>query len=258
VAVLAAALALGAFGQEARSAPFDEAEVFFELNNTDGDLGIHALIDGDDWEQLEIRSPAPDNDLLLQVEVEGVLGDQGVTEFTFESAEPTFDEFPPEEFFDRFPEGMYTISAEALDGPKLKSKTRVTHTMPAPPGGITVHDTPVDPASVDCDSEELPEVEAPVTIAWAEVTMSHPDPEGGGAGVQPPIAVTINNYEVVLEVETDGGFESVFSVVLPPDETSMTVPAEFLALGDEFKFEILAREESFNQTAVESCFVLAE
>jgi hypothetical protein len=233
VAVLAAALALGAFGQEARSAPFDEAEVFFELNNTDGDLGIHALIDGDDWEQLEIRSPAPDNDLLLQVEVEGVLGDQGVTEFTFESAEPTFDEFPPEEFFDRFPEGMYTISAEALDGPKLKSKTRVTHTMPAPPGGITVHDTPVDPASVDCDSEELPEVEAPVTIAWAEVTMSHPDPEGGGAGVQPPIAVTINNYEVVLE-------------------------AEFLALGDEFKFEILAREESFNQTAVESCFVLAE
>jgi hypothetical protein len=24
---------------------FDEAEIFFELNNTDGDLGIHALID---------------------------------------------------------------------------------------------------------------------------------------------------------------------------------------------------------------------
>ncbi len=26
--------------------PFEVAEVFFELNNTDGDLGIHALIDG--------------------------------------------------------------------------------------------------------------------------------------------------------------------------------------------------------------------
>jgi hypothetical protein len=258
VAVLAAALALGTFGQEARSAPFDEAELFFELNNTDGDLGIHALIDGEDWEELEIRSPAPDDDLLLEVEADGMLAEQGMTELAFESAEPTFDDLPAAEFFDRFPEGMYTISAETLDGPKLKSKARVTHTMPAPPDGITVSGTPVDPEAVDCDSEELPEVEAPVTIVWAEVTMSHPDPEGGGAGVQPPIAVAINNYEVVLEVETDGGFESVFSVVLPPDETSMTVPAEFLALGDEFKFEILAREESFNQTAVESCFVLAE
>ena len=26
--------------------PFEVAQVFFELNNTDGDLGIHALIDG--------------------------------------------------------------------------------------------------------------------------------------------------------------------------------------------------------------------
>lgn len=257
-AVAAAALALGTLGPQASAAPFDVAEVFFELNNTDGDLGIHAKIDGEDWEELEIRSPAPDDDVILEVEADGILAEQGLTEIAFESAEPTFDEFSPEEFFDRFPEGMYTVSAETLDGPKLKTKTRVTHTMPAPPGGITVSGTPVDPASVDCDSEELPEVTAPVTIAWAEVTMSHPDPAGGGAGVQPPIAVTINNYEVVLEVETDGGFESVFSVVLPPDETSMTVPAEFLALGDEFKFEILAREESFNQTAVESCFVLAE
>ena len=27
--------------------PFDEARLFFELNDTDGDLGIHGLIDGD-------------------------------------------------------------------------------------------------------------------------------------------------------------------------------------------------------------------
>jgi hypothetical protein len=36
----------------------------------------------------------------------------------------------------------------------------------------------------------------------------------------------------------------------------MSIPAEFLALGDEFKYEILAREESGNQTAVESCFMI--
>ena len=53
-------------------------------------------------------------------------------------------------------------------------------------------------------------------------------------------------------------FTSVFSVVLPPGKISVTIPAEFIDLGDEFKYEVLAREESFNQTAVESCFVLEE
>ena len=41
----------------------------------------------------------------------------------------------------------------------------------------------------------------------------------------------------------------------------MTVPREFLALGepgDEFKFEILVREASGNQTAIESCFRVTE
>jgi hypothetical protein len=35
----------------------------------------------------------------------------------------------------------------------------------------------------------------------------------------------------------------------------MTIPAEFLLQTDTFKYEVLAREESFNQTAVESCFI---
>ena len=91
--------------------------------------------------------------------------------------------------------------------------------------------------------------------------MSHPDPDGGGAGVQPPIPVTIHNYEVVVEVELEldeEEFTSVFSVVLPPNVTSVTIPEEFTDLGDKFKYEVLAREESYNQTAVESCFEMEE
>ena len=34
---------------------WDEAELFFELNNTDGDLGIHANIDGGPWKRLTIE-----------------------------------------------------------------------------------------------------------------------------------------------------------------------------------------------------------
>ena len=37
--------------------PFNEARIFFELNNTDGDLGIHGKIDGNPWKKLEIEDP---------------------------------------------------------------------------------------------------------------------------------------------------------------------------------------------------------
>ena len=239
---------------------FDEAHIFFELNDTDGDLGIHALIDGDAYDKLEIRDPK--NHKILDVKVKKSLRDQGLTELFFESAEPTFDELPPAEFFERFDAGDYTIKATTLEGDELESETELTHTMPAPPGGIELSGDPIDLDDVDCDDETtIPVVTEPVTISWAPVTMSHPDPAGGGAGVQPPIPVTIHNYEVVVEttLEVNGEeFDTVFSVVLPPNVTSMTVPAEFIAQAEEFKYEILAREESFNQTAIESCFVVEE
>ena len=38
--------------------PFADASIFFELNDTDGDLGIHALIDGEGWKRLEIEDPS--------------------------------------------------------------------------------------------------------------------------------------------------------------------------------------------------------
>jgi hypothetical protein len=238
---------------------FDEAHLFFELNDTDGDLGIHALIDGEAWKSLEIEDPRERE--MLNIRVKGRLQRQGLTEIFFESAEPTFEELPPGEFFSRFPEGTYEIEGITLEGDELKSEVELTHTMPAPPEP-TVNGLPM---AVQCDEEEpgydATEVKlkghGSVTIAWDPVTSSHPNSLGGGAGVQPPIPVTIINYEVVVEVEleVDGEeFTSVFSVVLPPGETSVTIPSEFIALGDEFKYEVLAREESFNQTAVESCF----
>jgi len=232
--------------------PFDEAELFFELNNTDGDLGIHALIDGDAWRELEIEDPRGRE--MLDIQVKGRLQKQGLTEIFFESAEPTFDELSPKKFFRRFPEGIYEIEGETLEGAELESKAELTHVMPAPP----VPTVNGEPMAVQCDEEEpgfdAPEVSAPVTIAWDPVTMSHPD-----LGVDPPVPVTIHNYEVVVEVELEVGgeeFNSVFSVILPPGVTSFTVPEEFISLGDEFKYEVLAREESFNQTAVESCFII--
>jgi hypothetical protein len=58
-------------------------------------------------------------------------------------------------------------------------------------------------------------------------------------------------YQVVVEQEDLG---LTFSVELPPEITEVEIPEAFTDLGEEFKVEILVREASGNQTAVESCF----
>jgi hypothetical protein len=236
--------------------PYDEAHIFFELNNTDGDLGIHALIDGDAWKRLKIRDK--NNRDILNIRVRGRLRRQGLTEIFFESAEPPFDELAPATFFRRFPPGTYEITGRTLDGSKLVSDAEITHAMPAPPNP-TVNGTVV---AKQCDDEEpgfdAPTVGGDVTIAWDPVMLTHPSL---GAPQNSP-DITIHNYQVVVEaeIETADGeeFASVLSVILPPDVTEMTIPEQFLEQSDTFKYEVLAREESRNQTAIESCFLLED
>lgn len=61
VAMMALALAFAPAGwaddDDELEIPYDEAEIFFELNHTDGDLGIHAKIDGEAWKSLKIYDP---------------------------------------------------------------------------------------------------------------------------------------------------------------------------------------------------------
>ncbi len=76
------------------AAELSEAELFFELNDTDGDLGIHASIDGDPYSVLEIENPL--GNTILRVTAQGRLARQGLTELFLESAEPSFDELAPE------------------------------------------------------------------------------------------------------------------------------------------------------------------
>ena len=144
-----------------------------------------------------------------------------------------------------------------LEGGELEGETEITHRMPAPPAPQVNGNA----MAVQCDDEEpgydAPTVGTPVTITWPAVMATHP--LLGYPQDSPDI--TIVNYEVVVETELEGPggeeFTTVFSVLIPPDVTAMTIPEEFLGQGDTFKYEVLAREESWNQTAVESCFEVA-
>ena len=221
--------------------PFDEANVFFELNDTDGDLGIHSLIDGDAWKRLEIEDP--NERRMLNIRVNGRLKRQGLTEIFFESAEPTFDELAPEKFFRRFPEGVYEIEGLTLDGEELESEAEVTHLLPAPPINNNLQVSGVD-ASEDCD-EDVPLVRTPIVISWDPIDLSHPDL---GRTNEP---IEVEQYQVVVEDEESG---ATLSVELPPDVTSYQVSDDFIGLTRVFKYEVLVREASGNQTATESCF----
>lgn len=239
---------------------FEEFDVFAELNDTDGDLGFHYLLDGGPWTFVAIKDP--ERRLLWTSRLWGRLWRQGGTEIFFESAEPPFESdegeptLSPEQFFMRFPEGEYTAVGRAQEGGWLQDADDFSHVMPAPPE-VTINGAP---AAADCDVEPLPTVPVgDVVISWDEVTESHPEIGTPGQDID------VSLYQVVaeLEIEVDGEeLVSVYSVdINPPEATSMTIPEAFVALaaGEELKYEVLAKEaEGGNQTAVESCVEVLE
>ncbi|MGH8611847.1 MAG: hypothetical protein ACREYF_07330 [Gammaproteobacteria bacterium] len=236
-----ATLALAAAAPAAWAVEFPEAELFFELNDLAGDLWIHTSIDGPPWTKLKITDP--NKHTILNITPKGRLRTQGLTQLFIESAEPSFDELAPEKFFRRFPPGAYVVTAPTLDGHQLQSTVMLSQVMAARPDNIVVNGVP----SVTCDVPPFPTVSAPVLVDWDAVTTSHP--EIGESG-----PVEIVRYQFFVEQTHDTTFK--FSVDLPPSKTEFEIPTEILALSTDFKYEIIARTTSGNNTAVEACFTL--
>lgn len=238
-----------AWAQEEDELTFDDADLFFELNDTDGDLGIQSTIDGEAWRQLEIEDP--DDRRLLDVVASSSLRRQGLTEINFESAEPTFDELAPEEFFERFPEGTYDIEARTLESEALEAEVDLTHLLPAPPDNVTIAG---EDAVEGCDDVDPPTIsEGDAVIDWDPVEVSHPEI----GRTNEPIDVTLYQVFVEYDREDDEPSELVYQFDVPPDVTSVTVSADIIQLAGEFegsKFEIITREASGNLTSIESCF----
>ena len=232
--VVALILALGTAVTGVSAAGFSEAEIFFELNDTDGDLGIHASIDGGPYVLLKIE--APGGHTILTVQAHGQLARQGLTQLFLESAEPTFGELAPKDFFLRFPEGLYEIEAETFDGEEIKRNVKLSHVLAAPPSGILVSGTSV---AENCDANNLPSVPVgtPVMIKWDPVVASHPT-----IGKSGPIKIV--RYQFFVQ---QGAVK--LGVDLLPTMTQFEVPSAILALGGTFKFEIIARTATGNNTA---------
>ena len=86
--------------------------------------------------------------------------------------------------------------------------------------------------------------DAALLIEWEPVTEA----------ILPDLGpVTIVGYHVIV-VEAGGEALPQLDVDVPSDETSVTVPAEYLKPSTVYQFEVLATEESGNQTITEGFF----
>jgi hypothetical protein len=196
---------------------------FIEFNETDQDIGVQALLGGEPYKRL--IAFGPDERKILDLRPRRRLKMQGMSDFFFESAEPTLDEFPLADFLVRFPEGEYEFETVTIDGFEQDGETLFTHIIPAGPV-ITFpqEDDVVDP-------EDL-------VITWEPVTQT--------TALNPPQrSVTIVGYQVIVTREDP---LRVYSADVSANTTSVSVPAEFLDQGTEYEVEVLAIEESDNQT----------
>ncbi len=211
--------------------PLKEAKLNIEHNATDADTGFQGAIDSEGWQRLDVFGPG--GGVVLTFEGHGELADLGLTELFFETVEPENVEVSIADMLAKLPQGPYTIDGPAIeDGESLgqtSGTARLTHLIPAGPGLLT----PTEQQSVDHDEEQV--------FSWAPVTQS--------IDGQP---VTIIAYQLIIEKIATPNAHMIgklgLSAYLLPSVTSVMLPAGFLEPNTDYEWEVLAIEESGNQT----------
>jgi hypothetical protein len=216
--------------------PLAEAKLNIEHNATDEDTGFQGFLDSDGWKRLEVTGP---DGLVLTLEGQGALGNLGLTELFFESVEPENADVPVEDVLGMLPEGEYIIEGTGIEAGERTGPTRgvalLTHTIPAGPELVS----PEEDEVVSADDE--------LVVRWRPVTET--------IDGQP---VEIIAYQLIIEKDAEPHPHMIgifgLSMHLPADVTEVTIPGEFLEPGTDYSWEVLAIEESGNQTISESAF----
>ena len=241
------ALIVLSFASDARAQgdamPFSAAEIRIEVNGTDGDAGLQIFLDGEPWRRAKVKGP--DGRQVFAVYNLGKLRMLGSTELFMESNEPNFEEeLSLPEILEFLPEGEYKFEGKAIDGFKLEGTATLTH------------DLPCGPVIVMPEEEDTLDPTMPVVIGWEPVTNGL-DTTSAEGECDVTKEVEIIGYQVIVDNEDSDPLERL-DIKLPADATQVTVPAEFIFPGTEYKFEILAIEVSGNQTITESVFFTSE
>jgi hypothetical protein len=189
---------------------------------------------GEAWSELCITDPSGNRILLADPQQQ--LGDLTVADLFFESREPPAAEYDVEDLRADFPEGEYAVAGTDFEGTARAGRAVFSHAIPAEPV-ITA------PALVG-EPEAATDATVPaggLVVEWDEVTETI-DGE----------PVTITGYEVIItqeEYEDPNGLSRpVYDVHVPADRRELSVPDGFLEPETIYELEVLALEETGNQT----------
>ena len=208
---------------------FGECKALIEINASDGDIGFHFLMDGDDLNSARIDDP--NGTKIFEDKAKGPLLEQKLTETFAESAEPLCWPDPDaeeddeivtlEEFLERWTAGTYVFTGKGDEGEKSTGETELTYELPAAPeilgfvGGVITWAAGDDLGNCasNADLDDL------VTDG---VLPEHPED------------VDVAAWEIVLEPDVDDGDPTgalKFTVRVDGDIAikAITVPADYLA-----------------------------
>jgi hypothetical protein len=213
---------------------WETALLYIEHNAPDEDTGVHGLFGGHGHSELCIWSP--DGRLIMLVDPTGQLNDLTVADVFFESREPPNSEVSIADIEAAVPAGEYRVAGTDFEGVPRVGSALFTHAIPAEPN--------ITAPELTEDAETADEATVPTTglvVRWEPVTETI-DGE--------PVVVTA--YEVIVtkddHEDPNARTRPIYDVIVGPEATSLSVPADFLEPDTVYELEVLALEESGNQT----------
>ena len=216
--------------------PLKEAKLIIEHNATDNDTGFQGFVDSEGWKSLVLTGPTGE---LLTINGQGELGKLGLTELFFETVEPANADVSIAEMLAVLPEGNYTIEGSAMEAGEGKGQLSGTAWL--------THNIPAGPVLISPEEDAVVSVGDDLVVSWEPVTKTI-----NGSDVK------IIAYQLIIEKDGEQLPHMIgkigLSMYLPASVTSITVPGEFLESGSSYSWEVLAIEESGNQTLSSSTF----
>jgi hypothetical protein len=180
---------------------------------------------------------------VLEFKATGMLGKLGLTELFFETVEPANADVPIAELLKTLPEGKYVFTGSAIESGEKKGKTIGT--------ALLTHDIPEGPVLVLPEEDDVVSAEEDLLVKWNPV---HQTIDGSD--------VNIISYQLIIEKDETPHQHMIgkrgLSMYLPASVTEIPIPKEFLEPGTNYKWEVLAIEESGNQSLMSSQFSTEE
>ena len=208
--------------------PLKEAKLNIEHNATDHDTGFQGAVDSEGWKDLKVRGP---DGVVLEFEADGKLRTLGLTELFFETVEPENADVPIPQMLSKLPAGNYRIYGPIAgsDSGFTAGTAWLTHVIPAGPVLLS----PTEGATVWAGE---------LLMKWRPVTKTI---YGG--------PVRIIAYQLIVEKVANPhphmiGKPNSLSMYLPPSVTQIAIPRGFLERASPYAWEVLAIEQSGNQT----------